>query len=269
MNNTKEKSEGITLIALVITIIILLVLAGITIAQLTGNGLFNKTIQTKEKYQDSEKAEQNTLNEYGEYIDNGENYKDDLDEKNKDKDIYKNNMVFLEHFDDIKYKFGNAAVYINDTYISYPAKEEYKLDKDFTIDYWVYESSNNIGGAFNAHIVSSVAGGIWAGLYNGQYTIQITGVGDLMYIDKPQNNEWTHIAICRKDNNLSVYFNGELKETVQTDYVFQPGVLTIGNDIYNGGLYSKNIYIDEVRILNGVAQWTENFTPFTQAYSIY
>ena len=57
----KEKNvKGITLVALVITIIILLILAGITIMALTGdNGLFtraqqakNKTIegQEKEKY---------------------------------------------------------------------------------------------------------------------------------------------------------------------------------------------------------------------------
>lgn len=40
---TKMKNiRGITLIALIITIIILLILAGVTIAQLTGNGLFEK-----------------------------------------------------------------------------------------------------------------------------------------------------------------------------------------------------------------------------------
>ena len=37
-----KKNEGITLIALVITIILLLILAGVTIGQLAGNGLFDK-----------------------------------------------------------------------------------------------------------------------------------------------------------------------------------------------------------------------------------
>ena len=37
-----RKSKGITLIALVITIIILLILAGITINSLTNSGLFGK-----------------------------------------------------------------------------------------------------------------------------------------------------------------------------------------------------------------------------------
>ena len=43
------KNKGITLIALVITIIILLILAGITIIQITGNGLFGKTEIAKQK----------------------------------------------------------------------------------------------------------------------------------------------------------------------------------------------------------------------------
>ena len=44
-----RKNKGITLIALVITIIILLILAGITISQLTGNGLFGKAGLAKQK----------------------------------------------------------------------------------------------------------------------------------------------------------------------------------------------------------------------------
>lgn len=56
---TKEKSsKGITLVALVITIIILLLLAGIAIATLGGeNGLFAKVKQSKEKYSISEAKE--------------------------------------------------------------------------------------------------------------------------------------------------------------------------------------------------------------------
>jgi len=48
MKKTKEKTKGITLIALVITIIILLILAGISIANLTGeNGILTKANDAK------------------------------------------------------------------------------------------------------------------------------------------------------------------------------------------------------------------------------
>ena len=46
----KSKNNGITLIALIITIIVLLILAGVSIATLTGeNGILNKAEKSKEQ----------------------------------------------------------------------------------------------------------------------------------------------------------------------------------------------------------------------------
>lgn len=53
-----KKSRGITLIALVITIIILLILTGVAISQLTENGLFNKISESKLKATEAEAKEQ-------------------------------------------------------------------------------------------------------------------------------------------------------------------------------------------------------------------
>ena len=48
MKNMLNKNKGITLIALVITIIVLLILAGVAIATLTGeNGLLNRATDAK------------------------------------------------------------------------------------------------------------------------------------------------------------------------------------------------------------------------------
>ena len=55
----KNKNNGITLIALVITIIMLLILAGVTIATLTGdNGILTKAVQAKEN---TEKASEDEM----------------------------------------------------------------------------------------------------------------------------------------------------------------------------------------------------------------
>ena len=48
MENIRNK-KGITLITLVMTIIVLLILSGITISAITGNNIFEKTISAKEK----------------------------------------------------------------------------------------------------------------------------------------------------------------------------------------------------------------------------
>ncbi len=53
------KQKGITLIALVITIIILLILASVTIATLTGeNGIITKAMEAKQKTEEAQIDEQ-------------------------------------------------------------------------------------------------------------------------------------------------------------------------------------------------------------------
>ena len=55
----RKKNNGITLIALVITIIVLLILAGVTIATLTGdNGILTKTSEASEKTKEANAKEQ-------------------------------------------------------------------------------------------------------------------------------------------------------------------------------------------------------------------
>ena len=63
-----KKQKGITLIALVITIIILLILAGISIASLTQTGLFKKAKEAKQNTLDAQLKENTILNEYDEWI---------------------------------------------------------------------------------------------------------------------------------------------------------------------------------------------------------
>ncbi len=65
----KNKQKGITLIALVITIIILIILAGVAINLSFGdNGLFSKAKFAKEKYTNEEYLEQEQLNEINAYL---------------------------------------------------------------------------------------------------------------------------------------------------------------------------------------------------------
>ena len=62
MNKTKKNTRGITLIALVITIIVLLILAGVTIAALSGdNGILTRAKEAKEKTKLAQKEEEKTL----------------------------------------------------------------------------------------------------------------------------------------------------------------------------------------------------------------
>ncbi len=89
----KNRNKGITLIALVITIIILLVLAGISIASLIGSGVFERAKESKEKSEQAqikEEIEMVIMDIQVEEISKGNNVTLELLEKvlpNKLKDI--------------------------------------------------------------------------------------------------------------------------------------------------------------------------------------
>ena len=66
MKKIEMKEKGITLIALVITIIVLLILAGVTIATLTGdNGILTKATEAKDKTEEGEEEEKVKLSVAG------------------------------------------------------------------------------------------------------------------------------------------------------------------------------------------------------------
>ena len=63
------KNKGITLIALVITIIVLLILAGVSIAMLTGeNGILTQAKKAKEETEKAQQEEQDILKDYENYL---------------------------------------------------------------------------------------------------------------------------------------------------------------------------------------------------------
>ena len=65
-----RKRNWITLIALIVTIVILLILVGIAIMQLNNNGLLKNTKISKEKYTNSQKNENSIIDDYSNQIEN-------------------------------------------------------------------------------------------------------------------------------------------------------------------------------------------------------
>ena len=70
----KEQNKGITLVALVITIIVLLILAGVTISSLAGdNGILARAAEAKRKTIEAQKEEEKTIKDLEYYASNIEN----------------------------------------------------------------------------------------------------------------------------------------------------------------------------------------------------
>ncbi len=126
------KNKGITLVALVVTIVVLLILAGVSISLVLGqNGLISNAKEAKEKTQLAEKDELKHLDEVNEYIDSQE------EEYIKDDDLPENQ--------DLKSFITEWTVEAGDT-IVLPIYEMQDVDDergeietyfnyDFTVDY--------------------------------------------------------------------------------------------------------------------------------------
>lgn len=95
-----KKQKGITLIALIITVVVMLILAGVAITAIVdGEGLFNRTRQATEAYENASRNEgdmikniENTLDEYLSDLGNSNtnvNWEEVLNDANSNPNNYK------------------------------------------------------------------------------------------------------------------------------------------------------------------------------------
>lgn len=107
--------------------------------------------------------------------------------------------------------------------------------------------------------VSNAAGSAFAINMTGTTALNTSGV-------------WQHIALTRSGSNYYLFIDGVVELTgsyAGAGYVNASHPVVIGNttdDLYpiNGGANPN--YMDDIRIYNGVALWTANFTPPTSPF---
>ena len=118
-----KKNKGITLIALVITMIVLLILAGVAIAMLSGeNGILKKAAQAKTETEQAQKEEETTLTDMEmttNFLTNNLKY--------KIKNGYMTGFTVGDKVDDINSKLEPLGYKIN-------LKYDYENDKDIVIE---------------------------------------------------------------------------------------------------------------------------------------
>ncbi len=157
-------------------------------------------------------------------------------------------------------KFGGSSLYVNGGYISTPAQAAFTFNSNnFTIESWVYPTAS---GTFdivgNNHsndgnitwVLGTTTGNVVR--FTGWTNTWLTGTKALSL------NTWTHVAVVRSGNIISLYINGVLDVTAAFTQVLSGSqILQIGYDL--NGYWSG--YIDELRITNGAARYLNSFTP--------
>lgn len=182
-------------------------------------------------------------------------------------------------------KFGGASAYFDGTgdYLGTPDHDDWNFGSgNFTIDMWVnFDTLSGNGGAYSDYVVlcstlrlgmSSPAPAFWI-MWRPSASKFEFGVWDTWYrttLSSAQSlstGTWYHIAMVKNGTTTTLYVDGVASGTVTgVTTVIDGGCdLTIGAD-YLGEARFKG-YIDELRISKGVARWTDEFDPPTEAYS--
>ena len=186
--NLKNK-KGITFIALVVTIIVLLILAGVSVSLLTGqNGILNRAAEAKEKTEEAQKEEEKTLQGYEDIMDQ---YTGNLPSREETKPYFPNSTfsykegdlstgLVIKDSNDNEYVWVEVptTIYDNTEYNSNGAKKPSNSEnyanievclKAYTADYAnssYSDTKSNFSEQYQAMLKSVYTnGGFWIGRY--------------------------------------------------------------------------------------------------------
>ena len=192
LRDTLRRNKGITLIALVVTIIVLLILAGISIAMLTGqNGILNRAAEAKEKTGVAQEDENEKLKGYEDIM---AQYTGSLPSREETKPYFPNSTfsykegdlstgLVIKDSNDNEYVWVEVpkTIYDNTTYNNNGANKPKNADewekirdclKAYTVDYSdsSYKDTNTDGTTYSddyKNMLKSVYtnGGFWIGRY--------------------------------------------------------------------------------------------------------
>ncbi len=174
--------------------------------------------------------------------------------------------------------FGGASGLFdgNGDYLTTPDSADFDFGTgDFTIDGRVRLSANT-NQVYYCHGTSDTTYAIlWRDFDNTRWAFIVYSGNSLIASATKSGaislNTWYHLAIVRNGNDFTLYVDG-VGGTTNTHAITYPNYtqsVAVGAWFYDGTYRGRpvNGHIDELRVSKGIARWTANFTPPTEAYS--
>lgn len=179
-------------------------------------------------------------------------------------------------------KFGGASGSFtgSNSYLQLGNATAFNLSSsDFTVEAWIYPTTTSGDRVIVAKNEGSYTTGYewWLGVMNNN-TLQFTYVNASATFYSAQStttiaaNTWTHVAAVRSGSTVTIYINGVSSGTATSQTIRSTtSSVTVARDLETSGGSGRFYtgYIDDLRISKGVARYTSNFTPPTQANPTY
>ena len=174
-------------------------------------------------------------------------------------------------------EFGGASGFFSNpsggAYLTVPNSLDWDLTSgDSTLEMWVnatsYPSHNPV--LIGQSPVTYDAQWLLFVQSDGQLGVQNNGgANNVVASTEIGLNSWHHVACVRSSGTTLLFVDGVLSASSSLNpYTSTSNSLYIaaGNSQSYGSMYFWDGYIDELRITKGVARYTSNFTPPTQAF---
>lgn len=154
-----------------------------------------------------------------------------------------------------------------------------RLTKDFTLECWAYFISLTDCCLFGKGITGNSAAQAWFEINSGAIAIRPDGATTPTTVATAAQSGittgvWTHIALTKQGSTWTAWVNGRAVGTMTSTATFgnQAGALSVNGLNYSPSTGSTlpaqsiNGYIDEVRVTNGLARYTQTFQPPQAAF---
>jgi hypothetical protein len=182
----------------------------------------------------------------------------------------KNNLVTVGNaqISTLVKKYGTGSMYFDGTgdYLTAPDNNNFSFGTgDFTVECWIYLNAiNRLNGIWTNGPATTGAFGFYVLINNRLEAVFYNG-GTLNSSTSLAANTWYHVAASRSSNTTRLFVNGTQEAIVTAAINNTTNKCSVGNSFTNLS-DSLNGYLDDLRITKGVARYTANFTPPTQAF---
>ena len=186
-------------------------------------------------------------------------------------------------------KFGGNSLNLDGTndYLSVAASTDFDFGTGlFTIEGWIYSQRPSSDNVYSQGIIYSGSTGSWSvslghlapSYPNNHHTIQFyryASGSDNYNVQTAQTvtrNAWHHFAVVRENSTtIKIYVDGVLSATessvaASAEFNSGGGAIEIGRNYgTTNTVHFVNGYIDDLRISKGIARYTKDFIPPSQA----
>jgi len=142
---------------------------------------------------------------------------------------------------------------------------------DFTYEAWIYPNAQvQSFPAFFVVVDDASSSNRVTAQYdiNGQANkFRLNVGGTSIYSGTKSTGQWYHVAVVRSGTTVTFYLDGASLGTATYSYNVPSHTGYIGGNTGRSSTLSFKGYIDDLRITNGVARYTSNFTAPTAAFS--